>query len=65
VITHPIVNFTSCPAPRLPSGLLSDSEREVYEQISSTPVRIDELAGDESRSPENFLVFFLILNLKV
>lgn len=64
VITHPIVNFTSCPAPRLPAGLLSDAEREVYEQISSTPVRIDELAGDESRSPGELPGILLNLELK-
>ncbi|NLG16334.1 MAG: DNA-protecting protein DprA [Fibrobacter sp.] len=64
VVTHPLVNFTSCPAPQLPLSLLCDAEREIFAQISSVPLRIDELAEKCGKSPGELFCNLLNLELK-
>lgn len=64
VITSPqIVNFTSCPSPTPPLYLLSQSEIDIFELISSTPVRLDDIAEKSKLSSGE--LYSILLNLEL
>ena len=64
VVTHSLINVASCPAPVLPLVLLSDSEKQILEQLSDIPVRIDDIAEKYSGSIGEVLGILLNLELK-
>lgn len=54
----------SCPTPCLSLELLQDSEKVIYEQLSSVPVRIDELSDKTGVSISGLYPLLLNLELK-
>jgi len=58
------INFISCPQPKLALDLLFDSEKEIFEQISAKPVRIDELCSALGMTAAQLYPILLNLELR-